>query len=236
MGLGEEVRGVICDSKGEEVTSFRSAMMGMGTFGLFVLPGETYHAVCETEGGTIKRVDQRSRNRSRVIAMRQVRGQASVSLLEGTESGGGPVSLLLHNKGVVLYHEPWGPGRESLVSLLPPPSGVSSILLLDENLNILSERMFFNLNEVDFARVTLRDTLPSYKRRELVSLRLQLENSGDTTSYSNMAISVVDANAVPTDSVRQPSLHAVCVGVEGLCGVTRPLPLGGKARNGGTAP
>lgn len=202
-GLGEEVRGVICDSKGEEVTSFRSAMMGMGTFGLFVVPGETYHAVCETEGGTIKRVDlPLPEPRSRVIAMRQVRGQAIVSLLEGTESGGGPVSLLLHNKGVVLYHEPWGPGRESLSfpsSLLP--SGVSSILLLDENLNILSERMFFNLNEVDFARVTLRDTLPSYKRRELVSLRLQLENSGDTTSYSNMAISVVDANAVPTDSV-----------------------------------
>lgn len=201
-GLGEDVKGVICDSKGEEVTSFQSALMGMGAFSFFTVSGETYHAVYETKGGIVKQVDLPiPEPGARVICARLVRERLIVSKLEGSEVNGS-VSLLIHNNGIVLYHEPWQEGKTSYsFSSSFLPSGVSSILLLDGQLNILSERMVFNLNKDDFSLVTARDSPASYKRRELVSLRLQLDNTGNSTSNNNMAISVVDANAVAVDSV-----------------------------------
>ncbi len=201
-GLGEDITGVVYNSREEQVTTFTSHLMGMGAFSIFPVAGETYYAVCETKGGLVKRVELPiPEPRSRVISARHVREQVVVSLLEGPTTPDGPVSLLVHNKGIVLYHEPWQPGRGSYsfpTSLLP--SGVSSILLLDEHLDILSERMIFHLNEDDFSRVTASDPCPSHKRRELVSLKLRLDNTGENTSHDNMAISVVDANAVPADS------------------------------------
>lgn len=201
-GLGEDVKGVIYNSKGEEVTSFQSSLMGMGAFSLLTVPSETYHAVCETKGGLFKRVDLPiPEPKARVLSARQVRGRLIVSVLDGSNAGD-PLSLLIHNNGIVLYHEPWQLGKTSYSfpsTILP--SGVSSVLLLDEKLNILSERLVFNLNEDDFSKVLRRDSISSYKRRELVSLRLQLDNVGKVTSHNSMAISVVDANAVPMDSV-----------------------------------
>src|SRR5690606_18013206 len=139
--------------------------------------------------------------KARVLSARQVRGRLIVSVLDGSNAGD-PLSLLIHNNGIVLYHEPWQLGKTSYSfpsTILP--SGVSSVLLLDEKLNILSERLIVNLNEDDFSKVLRRDSISSYKRRELVSLRLQLDNVGKVTSHNSMAISVVDANAVPVDSV-----------------------------------
>lgn len=201
-GLGEDVSGVLYNSRDEQVTTFASRLMGMGTFSFLPVADETYHAVCETKGGLVKRVELPiPEPGSRVISARHARERVVVSLLEGPTAPGGPVSLLLHNKGIVLYHEPWQPGRGSYsfpTSLLP--SGVSSFLLLDEHLDILSERMVFHLNEDDFSWVTASDSSPSHERRELVSLKLRLDNIVDTASHDNMAISVVDASAVPVDT------------------------------------
>jgi hypothetical protein len=202
-GLGEDITGIVYNSRDEKVTAFTSRLMGMGAFSFFPVAGETYHAICKTKGGLVKRVELPiPEPSSRVISARHVREQVVLSLLEGSTAPDGPVSLLVHNKGIVLYHEACEPGRGSYsfpTSLLP--SGVSSILLLDEHLDILSERMIFHLNDDDFSRVTASDSCPSYKRRELVSLKLRLDNVGENTSPNNMAISVVDATAVPADSV-----------------------------------
>src|SRR5690606_5289112 len=56
-GLGEDITGVVYNSRDEKVTAFTSLMMGMGAFSFFPAAGETYHAVCETRDGTVKRVD-----------------------------------------------------------------------------------------------------------------------------------------------------------------------------------
>ena len=202
-GFGEDITGVIYSSRNEKVTAFTSHLMGMGAFSFFPTAGETYHAVCKTKSGVVKRVDLPvPEPGSRVISARHVGKWVVVSLLEGSTAPDSPVSLLVHNKGIVLYHEPWQSGRVSYSfpsSLLP--SGISSILLLDEHLDILSERMIFHLNEDDFSRVTARDSCSSHKRRELVSLKLRLDNIDETASHNNMAVSVVDANVVPADSV-----------------------------------
>ena len=201
-GLGEDITGVVYNSRDEKVTAFTSLMMGMGAFSFFPAAGETYHAVCETRDGTVKRVDLPAPEPgARVIGARHARDRVVVSLLEGTAAPGGPVSLLIHNRGVVLYHEPWEAGRD--VYAFPEslfPAGVSSILLLDAGLDILSERMVFVMNGDGLARVTGRPSRPSYKRRELVSLALRLEDPDTVTFYNNMAVSVVDAGAVPADS------------------------------------
>ena len=50
-GLGEDVSGVLYNSRDEQVTTFASRLMGMGTFSFLPVADETYHAVCETKGG-----------------------------------------------------------------------------------------------------------------------------------------------------------------------------------------
>lgn len=202
-GSGEDITGTLYNSKDEEVATFSSLMMGMGAFSFFPVAGEAYHAICKTGRGAVKRVDLPAPEpRSRTLGARHVGDRVAVSLLRGNAAPVGPVSLLVHNQGIVLYHEPWEPGRASYAfpgALFP--SGISSMLLLDEALDIISERLVFNINDDDFAKLETKLSSPSYKRRELVSLRLRLDNIDETTSHNNMAVSVVDANAVPADSV-----------------------------------
>ncbi|HHU25906.1 MAG TPA: hypothetical protein GXZ56_04715 [Bacteroidales bacterium] len=202
-GLGEEVTGSVYNNNDEKVTEFRSHPLGMGSLYLFVKPNETYYAVCETKNGVTKRVElPLSEPQARTIRMRKTSNMLVATLLKGEAAPSTPVSLLIHHKGIVMYHEPWSPKTESYS--FPNnifPSGITCFLLLDENRDILSERLVFNINESDFARMDADFSAPAYKKRELITLKLKLEEMDTVTFVNNLAVSVIDKNKVITDTV-----------------------------------
>lgn len=201
-GLGEDISGTLYNSKDEEVLSFRSLKGGMGFFHFIHEAGEKYHAVCKTKAGHIKRFDlPEPAPGASTINVKYAGNRFLVYMLQGDDAPTDSVSLLIHNKGIVLYHKPWAPGTDSYN--FPGhifPSGIISVLLLNSNNDIVSERMVFNINERDFADLATTPSYPTYSQRQLVTLTLQLAETDSLTAYDNVCISVVDNNTVVRDT------------------------------------
>lgn len=201
-GLGEEVTGIIYNSNNEKITEFKSHPLGMGSFYMFVNPNETYYAICETKSGATKRVElPLAEPQARTIRTRKTGNMLVATLLKGDAAPTNPVSLLIHHKGIVMYHEPWSPKTENYsfpINIFP--SGITSFMLLDENREVLSERLVFNINEADFARMETAFSAPTYKSRERVTLKLKLAEMDTVTYVNNLAVSVIDKNKVIADT------------------------------------
>jgi hypothetical protein len=80
------------------------------------------------------------------------------------------------------------------------PTGILNLLLLNSKNEVLSERLLFNFNEAEFARLEANTSAPTYKRREHISIALKLTDQDMTPISGNMAISVTDKESVLTDS------------------------------------
>lgn len=202
-GLSEEIVGTLFNSKDEVIVNFSSMKFGMGFFMFTPEGNEKYYALCKTKNSEIKRIelpipDFRSRTVSVTLADKK---WIRVSMLKGSAAPEDPVSILIHNKGMVYFYQLWEDQSKSYSFAAENfPTGIISILLLNNKNGILSERLVFNLNANNFAALDAGLSAPAYKRRQLINLKLRLTDS-DTTAFSdNIAISVTDKNVVRQDT------------------------------------
>ncbi len=202
-GLSEEVTGILFNSKDEEIAPFESMKCGMGFFNFIPVENEKYYVVCKTKYSNPKRIELPVPDfRSRTVSVR-IAGDSRmmVSMLKGNAAPDDPVSILIHNKGVVYFHEEWkDPSKFYSFATHNFPSGIINILLLNKQNEILSERMVFNLNPNDFAPVDAVASSPTYKERQLIRLKLKLADSDSIAFSDNMAVAVTDKHIVPADS------------------------------------
>lgn len=202
-GIGEDITGTLFNSKGEEILTFKSLKFGMGFINFIPEANERYYALCKTSNSEAKRVELPVPDaHSRTVSAR-IAGESRllVSMLKGSAAPEDPVSILIHNKGVVYFHQLWG-DRSKAFSFTTDnfPTGIISILLLSSKNEILSERLLFNLNKDDFAVLGTELSSPTYKRRQLVSLKLNLTDFEKINFADNIAVSVTDKNIVQQDS------------------------------------
>ncbi len=203
-GLSEEIVGTLFNSKDEAIANFSSMKCGMGFFDFTPVENETYYAFCKTKKSETKRVDLPvSDIRSRTVSVAFTdQNRMLVSMLRGNAAPNDPVSVLVHNKGMVYFHQPWeDPSKAYVFSPDIFPTGIISILLLNGKNEILSERLFFNHNKNSFAGLDAELSAPSYKRRELIKLNLRLADSDTIAFADNIAISVTDKSIVQPDTV-----------------------------------
>ena len=201
-GLGTEISGTLYDSGDREVLIFKSLHLGMGFFHFIPSENETYHVICRNELGTSKRFElPLPQAKAHVITIRNAGKQLRITHSRGRDSAEDTVSLLVHHKGLVLFHERWNPVKEMYsIANKDLPTGILNILLLNTKQEVLSERLLFNLNEDEYALIQANTQKPSYQRREHVSIALKLTNPDLTPSSGNIAVSVTDKGAVVLDS------------------------------------
>ena len=201
-GLGEIVSGIVYNSKNEEVARMATYKLGMGLFDLLVDSNETYYAVCETKNGAVKQVVLPTPEpRARIVSVRRTAGRVVASLLKGESASDGPISLLVHNKGNILYHEPWSAQTNSYAfSESSLPTGITSFTLLGSDYELLSERLIFNWREEELAQLEFKPSSSIYTPREKICLNFQLSDIDTITFYNNFAISVTDKNKVALDT------------------------------------
>ncbi|MBK5195240.1 MAG: hypothetical protein JJE08_04285 [Proteiniphilum sp.] len=201
-GLSTNISGTLYDSADREVLIFKSLHLGMGFFHFIPSENETYHVICRNESGTSKRFELPvPQPKAHVVTMRNAGNQLRITHSRGTESAQESVSLLIHHKGLVLFHERWNPEKEMYsIANKELPTGVLNILLLNAKQEVLSERLLFNLGEDEFALIQSDKPNSSYQRRAHVSIALKLTNPDLNPISGNIAVSVTDKEAVVLDS------------------------------------
>ena len=201
-GMGANITGTLYDSADNEILSFKSQHLGMGLFHFIPSENETYHVICWNESGNHKRFElPASQPAAYVITARNAGTQLRITHSRGREATQDKVSLLIHHKGLALFHEKWNPLKEMYsIANKDLPTGILNLLLLNSKNEVLSERLLFNFNEAEFARLEANTSAPTYKRREHISIALKLTDQDMTPISGNMAISVTDKESVLTDS------------------------------------
>lgn len=194
-GTSAEVSGTITDEEGKVQASLETLHAGMGFFGFAPEKGKVYHANCTDQNGKQKlfKLPEAQKEAYSLIVTRGRKGQLYIGR---QKSGGGsefPVSnLLIHCRGTVLYAGPWDSSKKNWAfSESEFPSGVIHILLLDKEMNPLSERLVFCRNE-EQAQLSFLTNKENYSIRDQVTCELFVSDSDGMPLSGNYSVSVTD--------------------------------------------
>jgi TonB-dependent SusC/RagA subfamily outer membrane receptor len=121
-------------------------------------------------------------------------------LLKSEEYVEKPLNLIIHAKGIVIYAGAWPKQNTLSIDKAAFPSGITQILLLDENMNPMSERLVFCLNTDEMARAEISTNKPEYKKRELVSANVRVTDTKNNPLEGDFSVSVTDNRDVLPDS------------------------------------
>ncbi|MDR1170542.1 MAG: Plug domain-containing protein, partial [Prevotellaceae bacterium] len=200
-GLSEDVTGDVFDDKDNPVVSAKSGHAGMGSFFFFPEKGKTYYAVFKNKSGESKRFQLPAiKTDACTLKTSWSRNKLFITLLKGSEYVEKPVNLIVQTKGIIIYSGAWAEQNTISIDRASFPSGVTQILLLDDNMNPLSERLVFCLNEYELAKAEISTDRQDYKKRELVSAKVHVTDAENNPLEGDFSVSVTDNRDVLPDS------------------------------------
>ncbi|MDL2278142.1 hypothetical protein LJC57_06075 [Parabacteroides sp. OttesenSCG-928-G07] len=202
-GYSEYILGEIVDEKGEFVVDFKTTHAGMGGFGFIPESGKTYYAVCQNTQGKSKRIKlPEAKNNIYSLTTSYWRdGKLTVGRLKSADvKRQDKMYLLLHCRGMLLHFGEWDNSKEYMVFTESQlPSGVIQIILFDQELNPLSERLVFSKSR-DQGELQLSTEKSTYKMRELVKTDLLFTDTYGSLQAGDLSVSVIDDGDLPIDN------------------------------------
>lgn len=189
------VNGYVKDSRDSIVTRFTSDEQGLGKFTLYSVRSRKYTAHVTWHGKDLT-FDLPSYNpyASQLAITKSADGQSKLRvLLEDSLNHKAFETYLLGIAKDSLCFISVGSGSYELA--LPQqkfPEGTATFYLLDNHLNILSERSVYFRNNNLFVKATLNDSI--YKKREKASLSVSLKDARDQAVPASFSIAIVDTD------------------------------------------
>ena len=169
-GYAETIYGEIVDGQGTIITTVQTYYAGMGVFSYVPASGKRYFLKCRNENGIEKQFElPQPEPRARVLAVSQRNGRLSAEIRKSPNSPDTPTYLLAHNRGMVFHFSALQ--KDDDLVILPDevlPGGIIQLILFDEQMNPLSERLIFNKNDDYQAEVEFKTDKIRYGRREKV--------------------------------------------------------------------
>ncbi|MDR2038502.1 MAG: hypothetical protein LBQ60_11325, partial [Bacteroidales bacterium] len=201
-GTEMDVNGVVYDSRGNEITRFRSDVRGMGQFMMKQEPGETYDAVCTNSKGKTRRFKlPAAQNEGYALSATWGKDHLMVNVLQpGSQKTNDTLCMIIHTRGIVHDTRIWENTSEPLV--FPKdffPSGVSHLLLLTKDMIPVSERLVFVHND-DQAKVEGKTGRDSYPVRTPVEYTVRITDEAGEPLIGNISVSVTDDHEVAVDT------------------------------------
>lgn len=215
-GYGIEASGLVKDDSGNEVVTFRTDYKGMGIFFLNPVPGKFYHA--EVNGfPTFKyRFDPHIFNEGvKIQLVNQTCREFLINITGNSEKfTGEPFFLVNRYRGQTIFYQSFiWEGENHLLKFETNilKGGINQLILLDKNLNPISERLLFSDN-YDVKNLTLGVSDNALLPRSEIRLILSGNEMIDETAYLSMA--VVHEAAFPNEGPSQNILSELLISSE----------------------
>ena len=203
-GSSEPIKGKIVDETGKKISEVETIYAGMGSFALTAEKGKQYFLECQNGKGLKKRFklpDAYENAYSLSTVLDDRRGDLYVTRNKATNSPDISQYLLIHSRGLVLFFLQWDKDKDLLVFKKDQiSSGIIQILLLDENMDPLSERLVFNKTG-DQIEVFFTTNKEVYEKRDLISSTIELSDSEGNIHSGNLSIAITDDKDVSMDSL-----------------------------------
>ena len=204
QGDSLDLEGDIIDGQERVVTHFRSYHRGLGFFPLTAESGQQYKAVCRDRRGR-KYSFPLPAARTDVVCLRcrVTSSEVEVRINRGADVKHTPLQLLVHCRGQVVSLKQVQTGTTFHLPMSLLPAGVNSLMLLDSNCRVLSERLVFSNNSSQRLPLPLTSEKSAYGLRDSISLSLSLPDM-QTDELAFLSLAATD-DAI-TLGRRSPSL------------------------------
>ena len=200
-GVSVGITGHIVDETGREAARFASLHAGMGKCSFTPEAGHRYTAICRDAAGTERRVRlPEAEPQACVLQLFPASERFTVQAAAAPGYDPGALRLLIHCRGNVCYNRELDPvTRQASFRWEDLPQGVLQILLLDEGLRTLSERLLFHYDPGKEAAARIHPDKPEYGRREKVSLELEFRDAAGDPLTGNVSLAVTDSRIIDPD-------------------------------------
>ena len=199
-GTALNITGEVMDSKGNLVSEFKTFHDGMGEFSIIPQQDEVYRAICYYGNRTL-RFDLPEAQTNAFALKTAVRDDKLWITVNKSDSATFPeLYLLIHCGGFVVYADAWDTANDNIAfntSILP--TGISHIVLLTKDMQIVSERLIFLLKD-DNGTAVFRPQKDSYRKRERALTKIQLTDEQQRPLKGNFSIAVTNDREVVADS------------------------------------
>ncbi|HET9570655.1 MAG TPA: MG2 domain-containing protein [Bacteroidales bacterium] len=188
-GHSLEVNGTIRNSKKEEIGSFSSSHLGMGTLVLLPVKGEQYTAIVEGSEETfpLPLVEDSAIN----LQVSRHRGELWISLIGNQSLEGRNCWLMVHSRGHYLFSTPVKSLSQKLeLTEQSLPTGIVHFALMSGSDKVLSDRLIFVLRS-DSLNVQSSFTATAGRRQPIHGSILLKDKTGAPIS-GNFSISITD--------------------------------------------
>ncbi|SFG60654.1 TonB-dependent receptor plug domain-containing protein [Pedobacter insulae] len=210
-GKGEDIKGVIMDSDGTEITSFESSHLGMGSFFVSPQAGKTYRAKVKFKNGSEKMFNLPKANVSGYVLSVNNADTGKVNLkvlLSDDLIGKGRLNLLVQQNGSIYFSVKIPTGKNVATASLPKselPSGIITITLFNDENAPVAERLIFQNNKLDKINVGVENLKEGYQKRELMSLNLSSTNTGKPI-VGSFSVAVTNTTAIKPDPLNETNI------------------------------
>ncbi|MGF1922610.1 MAG: TonB-dependent receptor [Bacteroidia bacterium] len=207
-GKGEEIDGIIIDNDGEEITSFKTSHLGMGSFSLVPMEGKSYRAQVR---GTFFNLPKHEATGYVLSVNNNDTSKVVVKILLTEDLiGKGDLQLLAQKDGKVYFSVKIPTTKNYAVANLPKaelPSGITTLTLFNSASLPVAERLIFVNNQFDKLKIDITNFKESYKKRDSVKLELAVSNEAVPTQGS-FSIAVNNASLVEPDLANESNIFS----------------------------
>ena len=201
-GQSADVTGKVYDDLGNEIMTINTRHNGMGSF---ILSGEAerrYHVMASVNDEKPKRFELPAVLKSGYgLSAKWIKDKLYVSVLNAKDNTDkNKLYLIAHTRGVMQYGNIWDNSREYILFEKEKfPSGVLHLVLIDSEMNPLSERLVF-VNNDDQAHVDYIPDKRVYGTRRLAENIVSLTDNEGNPLQGSFSVSVTDKKEVCPDS------------------------------------
>ncbi len=205
-GKGIDVNGTIVDDKGEEVCTFQTTHLGMGSFYFSPMPGRIYTAKLKHRNGTDQSVSLPKAVSSGYLLTVNQLDTSNINVkvtLSSDLLNEGDLNLIAHRNGMVYLSAKVSTAKQVAKITMPNgkfPSGIVQLTLLSPQNVPVAERLVFINNASDKVDVKLTQLKSSYTSREKVELELTSNTQG------NFSIAIINADLVLSDEENESNI------------------------------
>ncbi|RZJ87987.1 MAG: carboxypeptidase regulatory-like domain-containing protein [Chryseobacterium sp.] len=205
-GLGIDLSGTLVDNDGNQVTTFNSTHIGMGSFYLNADAGKTYKANVTFKDGS-KKIFSLPQARESGVNLQVVNTAPDVMNVKivanepyFTTHKGQPLYLVAQHNNVIYYAAQTALQNQVTSAKIPKdkfPSGIVQVTLFSAAGEPVSERISFVMHK-DAMALAVQTDLPAYKPRQKVKMTVTAKNATQKIA-GNFSVSVIDESKVPSD-------------------------------------
>lgn len=198
-GMSQNATGKLYDNANNEVVDLSTLYKGMGKFSIYTQATSSYYAILKNDKGLTKRFDLPTVHKNGVaIQLVQNKGRILYEIKNQLQSNSNSLYLLVHSRGILyVLQKLHYVGGQINDQFLPP--GIVSFSVVDSIGNVYAERLCF-INNPQVYNINIKSDKNEYKKRDLVQLNINLENSKGMPLVGNYSISVTNSKLVAQDS------------------------------------